>query len=798
MRIPLATPTLLLLAVAVVTPGAEAQLLKPDLQPTAFTTTNTTLKEGAQVDIYNRVRQNNIFTTSGACKVGVYLSRDATITTADTLWFEINNPALGWLQEGYGTFRRTVPRYINGTCYLGLYVDNRFQVAETNENNNTRNIKVTCVTRKPDWTPTAFTVTGAVTAGQKVTFTTTIKNQGEITGPSFKIGYYASADPSITTSDDVLGTFSVPAISPTKSSQVKHTVTLPTKLVGGACWIGVFVDYAGAALELSEGNNTRSKEVFSLAVPGQSPRFLLNGDAARDQLGWAVAGAGDVNDDGFDDLVAGAPYANKGSLNDVGLVRIYSGRTGGILRSLYGVAPYEALGTSVAGCGDVNGDGFDDVVAGAPGIGTGLVRVFSGKDGAVLHTVYGDTQNNKLGYSVAGLGDVNADGYDDFVAGCRYGNFARTFSGRTGKAIRTFRGSGYFGISVAGVGDVDGDGHGDLVIGAPYVYPGGRAYLYSGNSGKLLATLSKAGMYISAYFGWSVGAAGDFDRDGVPDVVVGAYADRPGSSSEYERGSAHVFSGKTHKLLTSLNGRNKYDKMGWWVSGAGDLNADGYDDVIVAALTADIRTYNSQTGNVMVLSGKDRKPLLSLLGSGHYDYFGHAVCAVGDINDDGIPDLAVGAPLDDNKGSASGSVQVYQSSGKTVGRWRNYGAGCPSSLGRQPRNSMSAPPNLGQQTAFVLRAAPASTTVALNIAMTRSNVDFGMMGAPGCTGLAMPVYQFFLQSSSQGTLTLPVTVPSNTSLLGNSAYTQWWAVDLKQNALGVIVSDGVKLTVGKL
>jgi len=794
----LAGPALLLLALCVTAPGATAQLLKPDLQPIALTTSNTTLKEGAQVDIYNRVRQNNIFTTSGACTIGVYLSTDATITTTDTLWFTINNPPLGWLAEAYGTFKRTVPRFVNGPCYLGLYVDNKFQVAETNENNNTRSIQVTCVTRKPDWTPTAFTVTGALTAGQQVMFTTTIKNQGEITGPAFKVGYYASADPSISTGDDVLGTFSVPAIAPTKSTQVKHTVTLPISLVGGNCWVGVFVDSAGAALELSESNNARSKETFTLAVPGQSPRFLLTGDASLHRLGWAVASAGDVNDDGFDDIVAGAPKANKGTLNYVGMVRIYSGKNGSTLRSLYGVAPYEELGTSVAGCGDVNGDGFDDVVAGAPGSATGLARVFSGKDWAVLHTLYGDSQGNDFGHSVAGLGDVDGDGYDDFVVGSRYGYYARMFSGRTGTAIRTLRGSGYFGMSVASVGDVDGDGFGDLVIGAPNVYPGGRAYLYSGNTGKSLTSFTKSGIYAYAYLGWSVAGAGDFDRDGVPDVVVGAYRDQPGGSAYFERGSAHVFSGKTYKLLASINGRNRYDKMGWSVSGGGDLNGDGYDDVIVGAYYADIRTANSPTGNVVVLGGKDRKPLFTLLGSGNYDSFGYGVCVVGDINDDGIPDLAIGAPDDDNKGSSSGSVQVYESSGKTVGRWRNYGAGCPSSLAKQPRNTMSALPNLGEKTRFVLRAAPASTTIALNIAMAPSAVDFGWYGAPGCTGLAMPLIQVFLQSSTQGTFSLPVKVPNDTKLLGNSAYIQWWAVDLQQNALGVIVSDGVKLTVGKL
>jgi len=142
--------------------------------------------------------------------------------------------------------------------------------------------------------------------------------------------------------------------------------------------------------------------------------------APGDQLGVAVAGAGDVNGDGFEDIIAGATDG-IGNCYEPGTAIVYSGFDGTVLHRLVGDFDGDAFGTAVAGAGDVDRDGFDDVIVGAryddhTAIFSGAVKVYSGKTGAVLHAFYGDGEGDRLGYSVAGAGDVNGDGYADVVA----------------------------------------------------------------------------------------------------------------------------------------------------------------------------------------------------------------------------------------------------------------------------------------------------------------------------------------------------------------------------------------------
>src|SRR5215510_13005486 len=145
-----------------------------------------------------------------------------------------------------------------------------------------------------------------------------------------------------------------------------------------------------------------------------------------DQLGVAVAGAGDVNGDGFADVIAGATDG-VGNGDEPGTAIVYSGLDGAVLYRFVGDFDGDAFGTAVAGAGDVDRDGFDDVIVGAryddhTAIFSGAVKVYSGKTGAVLHAFYGDGEGDRLGYSVAGAGDVNGDGFADIVAGAVFDN----------------------------------------------------------------------------------------------------------------------------------------------------------------------------------------------------------------------------------------------------------------------------------------------------------------------------------------------------------------------------------------
>ncbi len=254
----------------------------------------------------------------------------------------------------------------------------------------------------------------------------------------------------------------------------------------------------------------------------------------------------------------------------------------------------DGFGVSVSGAGDVNADGYSDLIVGHPlepdnGVYIGSAQVFSGKDGTILFTFYGDAACDVFGYSVSGAGDVNADGYADLIAGAHFDDqraispgYARVFSGKDGSILYTFNGDSAFdsfGRSVSDTGDVNGDGYADFIVGADLDdnkgISSGSARVFSGKDGVILYTFDGDSALDS--FGFSVSGAGDVNADGHPDLVVGA---RFTSNNKPESGSARVFSGKDGSILFTSNGDSVFSRLGRSVSGAGDVNADGYADFI--------------------------------------------------------------------------------------------------------------------------------------------------------------------------------------------------------------------------
>ncbi len=332
-------------------------------------------------------------------------------------------------------------------------------------------------------------------------------------------------------------------------------------------------------------------EVFS----GQTGTVLLSLENWDSHT--PVSGAGDVNGDGYPDLIVGGPgdrYYGTGA----GRARVYSGLDGGVLYTFYGGFNFAYFGTSVSGAGDVNGDGYSDLLIGAPGDrlkgnSPGSATVFSGLDGAVLFRFFGDAHNIEFGNSVSDAGDVNADGYPDFIAGAKRsdnGNLKRTgsaqvFSGKGGGVLHylrgTVEGSG-FGRSVSGAGDVNGDGYADLIVGTGSGL-GGKAQVFSGVNGNSFYDLT-GDPSIQDYFGGSVSGAGDVNGDGYSDFIVGARGD---DTNGKRSGSARVYSGVNGYILFAYYGDHADDCLGSSVSGAGDVNGDGYVDVIVGASRAD-------------------------------------------------------------------------------------------------------------------------------------------------------------------------------------------------------------------
>lgn len=368
-------------------------------------------------------------------------------------------------------------------------------------------------------------------------------------------------------------------------------------------------------------------------------------------FGCSVSDAGDVDGDGKGDVIIGSPIEAK--------IFVLSGATGSFI---YIFAYFEDYGGfSVSGAGDVDGDGRSDVIGGAPFYGgvppnsIGKATVFSGSTGDSIWSFYGDSVDYLFGWSVSGAGDVDGDGRPDLVIGARRGLGGRgkayIFSGRTGYQLYVFSGDNpYFGSSVAGAGDVDDDGRADVVIGDPYA---NRAYVFSGRTGDTLWVFSGAGV-----FGASVSGAGDVDADGHTDIIVGA----PSADIDTLTGcgKAYVFSGVDGHIIWEWNGEASYDRFGHSVSGAGDVDIekDGRADLIVGAPEADpFGLFNA--GKAYVFSGRTGEILCEFNGDYVAAGFGYSVSGAGDVNLDGKDDVIVGAPIAEHFGDIPGEAKVY-------------------------------------------------------------------------------------------------------------------------------------------
>jgi hypothetical protein len=347
-------------------------------------------------------------------------------------------------------------------------------------------------------------------------------------------------------------------------------------------------------------------------------------------------------------------------------------------------------GYSVASAGDVNGDGYADVIVGAPddddgGYDAGAAYIILGPvtgdvDLSVADAKFiGEDESDGAGYSVASAGDINGDGYDDVIVGANHAAAYLVFGPATGTidlslADAVLIGGGYSGSvqHVASAGDVNGDGFVDLIV-----ETAGDAYMVLGPVAGDVDLSSADAHFSSRYEIISVASAGDVNRDGYDDLIVGEVLE----SADF--GQAHLVLGPVTgdvNLYASASGDSAadatfapeglYDHTGCSVASAGDVNGDGYADLLVGAYGDNEGGYYAGaaylilgpvTGNVD-LSAADAK----FIGEDSSDLAGYSVASAGDVNGDGYSDILVVAPLY-NGGSSVRSGAVYLILGPVTG-----------------------------------------------------------------------------------------------------------------------------------
>ncbi|RMH05125.1 MAG: hypothetical protein D6702_01255 [Planctomycetota bacterium] len=291
-----------------------------------------------------------------------------------------------------------------------------------------------------------------------------------------------------------------------------------------------YLDYAaGARFAAFAGPASGSVWVWS----GFSGATLLriDGRAAGEQFGHALCGPGDIDGDGVPDLLVGLPAARSGQ----GEARIHSGADGRLLRAHTGIYTAGALGAAVAPCGDVDADGRPDYAVGLPGAmhDLGLVRIYSGAGGTLAEWT-GDVGGGRFGAVLAAAGDCDGDGFSELLVGQPGAGAIQLWSPRLDQMLRrhalppSLAGRG-LGTAAAGAGDVDGDGFADYLLGLPgewrgfhFLAPGGPVLVVSGATGLLLGRIQPTGP--DDAFGHALAGGVDLNGDGRPDFLIGAPA----------------------------------------------------------------------------------------------------------------------------------------------------------------------------------------------------------------------------------------------------------------------------------
>jgi hypothetical protein len=434
---------------------------------------------------------------------------------------------------------------------------------------------------------------------------------------------------------------------------------------------------------------------FANVARGQVVRERIFG-APYAQFGSTVASIGDVDRDGVADYAVGEPNYSASSASHEGRVWIYSGASGTLLRVHVGSAG-DTLGASVRGAGDVDGDGADDVLVGAPQHSSsnyfeeGLAVVFSGSTGFVIWSVHGSDDFQQVGVCVDSAGDLDGDGRPDSLVGSS-ADFAWVVDAH-GAVLHDLRGGLLFGHAVAGIDDLDADLVPEFLVGEAWFDVSktqprrGRVWVYSGATATTLFSVDGAADH--DYLGRTLSRLGDVDGDAIPDFIAASYVSSQGGN---QAGLLRVLSGRDGSTLHQLVGGAASEWLGFAVAACSDLDGDGAPDYVVG-IPGVPGTGSHGLGEARIHSGASGALIYDFLGT----TFGAASnvalgfsVASDDFNGDRRPDFILGDPLFDDP-AAGGPIGAAEVDLGCPASWQNYGAGWPGTLGVPTLTSQSDP-----------------------------------------------------------------------------------------------------------
>ena len=446
-----------------------------------------------------------------------------------------------------------------------------------------------------------------------------------------------------------------------------------------------FIIYATLTISSSDGQFLSAE-----------PDWIGEVDSYFATFGTSVSSAGDVNGDGFDDIIIGAPYYSNGESFE-GAVFIYLGSIDGpsIIADfvIESGQSESSFGLSVASAGDINGDGYDDILIGAPDFDNGesdegvvFLHLGSPLGPSLTHDWMAESDQpyyTSFGNSVSSAGDINNDGFDDVIIGApgfdnptineglvfAYYGSEDGLSSTPDWVAEQNQISSNFGYSVSEAGDINGDNYDDILIGAPYYDNGqldeGAVFVYYGSADGLSldALWVNESNQINSGYGKCVTQAGDVNNDGFDDILVGAHQFNNGL---YHEGVAFLYLGSDsipsydYDWLAESNDFG--GELGYLtgITGA-DINGNGFADIVAGSWAYD--NEHQDEGRVMVYHNSfgllPSEPNWQMEGNLDSAFLGFSVANAGDVNGDGFEDVLIGAPLYSNGQLYEGRAYLY-------------------------------------------------------------------------------------------------------------------------------------------